>query len=459
MIDFFLDVVERRTNPLTHKPLSGKIRWSLFCGYDIRWVLPSMSIPLNYPLIEGFWIRNYKAFQQIAVGSSFQQSVVMDFEEEIVPYELTPQTVFVGDTGTGKSTILDVFAFLSDCINNGITEAINFRGGFESVYHYGGTGPISIGVVYRPCGEPQSLTYVLNIDFNVRTHHPFVETEAIIYRDHKPGNQPRPMLLFQNGEKHTRLVQPWVGANESALAQVKQTDSMHLGLTSLAQFEDLPDIPNLKRYLDKFFISCYASSNAAHLSPPRFKFTPGGNLAHDLRRIKEKHPFEFESILDVIAGRMPGIEKIIYETTEAGRARLTFKLEGLEVAVHPPQLGEGSLRLLSLLTLFEDPVPTSLLGIEEPAAFMGASQIKAFTKLLQYHIRELGGTQFFITTNNNILIDQTDPMEVWFLSRDNNGNIHVSRGLDELQFLGIDLRSVEPYWYSEYLYRERTLEN
>jgi len=418
-----------------------------------------MSTPINYPLIEGFWIRNYKAFHQVAVGSSFSQSVVMDFEGEAPPpYELTPLTIFVGDTGTGKSTILDAFAFLSDCINSGINNAIHNRGGFESIYHFGGTGPISIGIVYRPCGESQSLTYILNIDCDPTTHRPFVETEAIIYRDHQPGSQPRPVLLFQNGEKHTRLVQPWVGASGTAVEQVKRTDQVHLGLAALAGFEDLPDIPNRKLYLDKFFISCYTSSNASHLSPPRFKFTPGGNLAMDLKRVKEKHPFEFENILNVIAGRMPGVDKIIYETSEAGRSLLTFKLTGLEAAVHPAQLGEGSLRLLSHLTLFEDPIPTPLLGIEEPAAFLGTSQIMAFTKLILYHIRELGGTQFFVTTNNNTLIDQLDPTEVWFLSRDNNGSIHISRGLDELQFFGIDLNAVGPYWYSDYLYRDQVPE-
>jgi len=415
-----------------------------------------MSVPHTYPLIEGFWIRNYKVFQQIAIGSSFQQSVVMDFAGDVVPYELTPLTLFVGDTGTGKSTILDVFAFLSDCINHGIQEALGSRGGFESVYHFGGSGPISIGVVYRPCSESRSLSYILNIDWNKTTRHPFVETEAIIYREQQPGSQPHPVLLFRNGESQSRLVQPWVNTSGSALEQVKRTDSMHLGLTSLAQFEDLPDIPQFKRYLDKFFISCYTSSNAANLSPQKFKSTPAGNLAIDLKRLKDKHPFEFRSILDVIAKRMPGIEKINVEIAESGRTLLTFNVTGQDAIIYPSQLGEGSLRLLSHLLLFEDPIPTPLLGINEPAAFMGGSQIRAFTQLIQHHIRELGGTQFFATTSNNILIDQMDPTEVWFLLQDDGGTIRVSRGLDELQFLGVDLNSIGPYWYSEYLYRDQT---
>jgi len=409
---------------------------------------------LLYPLIEGFWIRNYKAFRQIAIGSSFQQSVVMDFSGEIVPYELTPLTLFAGDSGTGKSTMLDVFAFLADCINHGIHEALNRRGGFEAVYHFGGTGPISFGIVYRPCAESRSLAYMLNIDRD-RKNHPFVETEVIIYRDHQSGGQPHPILLFQNGERLNRLVQPWVGVSGSALAHVKQTDSLHLGLAALAQFEDLPDIPQFKLYLDKFFVSHYISSNAVGLSPPKFRSAPTGNLALDLKRIKDKHPAEFAGICDVIAKRLPGVEKVNFELTESGRSVLSFKVEGHEPLVYPAQLGEGTLRLLSHLTLFEDPIPTPLIGIEEPAAFMGYSQIVAFVKLIQHHIRELGGTQFLATTNSNTLIDQMDPTEVWFLMRDKHGDIQASRGLDELQFLGADLSTIGPYWYSQYLYIEQ----
>ena len=414
-----------------------------------------MSLPPAYPLIEGFWIRNYKAFRQIAIGSSFQQSVVMDFAGEVVPYELTPLTLFAGESGTGKSTILDAFAFLEDCINNGVNSAVAQRGGFDSVYHFGGAGPISIGIAYRPCAEERSLTYVLNVDYNKTTRHAFVETEAIIYRGHAPGSQPRPILLFQNGDKQTRLIQPWAGAQGSALDQVKRTDSHHLGLSALASFENLPDIPQLKHSLGKFFISSYASSNAAGLSPAKFKLVPSGNLALDLKRIKEKHPAEFTGILDIIAKRMPGVEKINFEVTEAGRTLLSLNVAGHDTAIYPAQLGEGTLRLLSLLTLFEDPIPTPVLGIEEPAACMGQSQIAAFAQLIQHHVRELGGTQFFVTTNNNALIDQMDPTEVWFLMRDSDQSVRASRGLDELQFLGVDLNSVGPYWYSEYLYRDQ----
>jgi len=336
-------------------------------------------MPPAYPLIEGFWIRNYKVFRQISIGSSFQQSVVMDFAGEVEPYELTPLTLFAGDSGTGKSTILDVFAFIADCLNHGVQDALAHRGGFNSVYHFGGSGPISLGIVYRPCAEPWSLTYVLNIDKDKRNQHPFVETEAIVYRNnHQPDNQPRPILLFQNGEKMTRLIQPWAGASGLALEQIKRTSSQKLALAALAQIEDLPDIPQFKFYLDKFFVSNYIAGNAANLSPSRFKLAPAGNLALDLKRLKDKNSADFPGILDIIATRLPGVEKINFEHTELGRSILSFKISDHDELIYPSQLGEGTLRLLSHLTLFENSIPTPLLGIEDPAAFMGYSQIVAF---------------------------------------------------------------------------------
>ena len=413
-----------------------------------------MSSPAFLPIIEGLWVRNYKALKQIALGSSFQQSMVMDVGLDLSPYELTPLTTIIGPSGTGKSTLLEVFAFLRDCLEEGLEPAIEKRGGFDAIYHRGGEGPISIGLVYRACAEPRPITYAVSIDRRQGSSHAFVETEAIVYRSSHHGASTQPILFFQNGEKTTRHIMPWHGAKSIELDKIKRIDHRHLALKELADFEDLPDVPQLKRHLDRFHLACYTPDSALGLTPPLYRPLKNDRLLDEFKRMREKHGFEFPNILEVIAKRIPGVERIYYETTESGRTVLFFKMIGQEQPFYAHQISEGSLRLFCHMLLFEDPQPLPLIGIEEPGAYMDSDQMKAFTLIARDFVREMGGSQFLITSNQTAFVDYMDPTEVWLLYRDAQGDVKPGRALDELAFMGVDLNAVGPYWYTDYLYRK-----
>ncbi|MDR3182343.1 MAG: hypothetical protein LBT89_05370, partial [Planctomycetaceae bacterium] len=62
-----------------------------------------------------------------------------------------------------------------------------------------------------------------------------------------------------------------------------------------------------------------------------------------------------------------------------------------------------------------------------------------------------------MTTHNNVLLDQLDPTDVWLLYKDADGNLQTSRCLDELQFQGVDIDSIAPYWWTDYIYRNASL--
>jgi predicted ATPase len=413
-----------------------------------------MSSEILFPIIEGFWVKNYKVLKQISFGSSFHQAMVMDFGVDLSPYDLTPITTFIGPSGVGKSTILDVFSFISDCLNYGLDEAFGKRGGFNDVYHHGGEGPISFGVVFRACSEPAPITYAVTIGKKQGSHHAFVEAEAIVYRNRQHGEATKTILLFQNGEKITRYLTPYNGVRLTDLERVKQMDVNHLALSALGDFDDIPDIPQLKRQLTQFHYANYRPDNASGLTPTRYKPVKGGSLVTEIKRLKEKYSFEFPKVLDVVAKRLPGIESISYEMTESGRIVLSFLPIGQTQPFYAHQMSEGTLRLFSHLLQFEDPIPASLVGIEEPAAYMDEKQMKTFSKTARSFVNEMGGTQYFITTNQIALVDQLDPTGVWILSPDTDNNIKITRALDELSFQGLDLNAVGPYWYTDYIYRK-----
>ncbi|MDR2705900.1 MAG: AAA family ATPase [Planctomycetaceae bacterium] len=405
-------------------------------------------------IIEGFWIKNYKGLKQIAFGSSFQQSMVVDIGVDLSPYELTPFTTFIGASGTGKSTILDLFSFISDCLEHGLDEALNRRGGFDAVYHRGGEGPISFGLIYRACSDPSSpLTYAVNIEKKPGSQHAYIEMEALVYRDSQHSGV-TPILLFQNGDKSMRHLNPWFGAGTLELDFVKRTDNKHLALAALANYENLPDVPQLKRHLDQFHHACYFPDNAFGLTPRIRKSSKGTSLVAEIKRFRGKHGSEFQEILNVIAGHLPGVEGITCETNESGRQILSFFMTGQDQPFFADQVSEGLLRLFFHVLQFEDPVPIPLIGIEEPAAYMDEEQMKVFVDLARHFVNEKGGTQFLVTTNQITLVDQMDPTEVWILYKDASGDIKSTRALDELSFQGIDLNTVGPYWYSDHVYRK-----
>ncbi|MCX8491109.1 MAG: AAA family ATPase [Cyclobacteriaceae bacterium] len=65
--------------------------------------------------IESIKIKNYKAFQDIDLSN------------------LPELAIFVGANGVGKTTLFDVFGFLSDALRNNIRQALVKRGGYKEV--------------------------------------------------------------------------------------------------------------------------------------------------------------------------------------------------------------------------------------------------------------------------------------------------------------------------------------
>ncbi len=408
------------------------------------------------PTIEGLWVRNYRLLQQIALGSSFQQSVIPDDDSDLAPYELTPLTVLTGPGGLGKSTLLDVFAFLADCLKEGLDVALAKRGGFNAVCTQGSEGPISIGIVFRACSEPKPLTYAVNINQRRGSTNPYIESEVLVYRGVQHGVSSQPLLFFQNGDKTARHVMPWHGVTQTALDKIRRTDPKHLGLSEIGLIEDIPDAPSLLRHLESLHRACYRPDNAIGLSPPQFAAVPGERLSAELKRIEEKHRFEFGTMLQTIASRIPRMERIYIEKTESGRTYLFFKDKRFPTAFAAHQMSEGTLRLFSHLLLLEDSSPPPLVAIEEPDCYMGPELIESLARKIRTHTTEFGGTQFFLTTHNPILVDQMDPSEVWLFFEDASGVTRTCRAYDELVFQGIDINTIGPGWYGEYLYNKKT---
>ena len=81
--------------------------------------------------IESIRLKNYRSFQNLILN------------------DLPELAIFVGANGTGKSTLFDVFGFLSDALKNNIRQSLSKRGGFKEVISRGQEGLIEIELQLR----------------------------------------------------------------------------------------------------------------------------------------------------------------------------------------------------------------------------------------------------------------------------------------------------------------------
>jgi predicted ATPase len=121
--------------------------------------------------IEGIHIKNYRSLKNVSLGKT-SQSLSMT---KPLPRFMT----FIGPNGCGKSTLMDTFEFLRDCLTMGVEPACDkpHRGGFERLYTRGQQGPIEFEINYRLDEIP--ISYQLEID-NDKNGNPVVVREALI---------------------------------------------------------------------------------------------------------------------------------------------------------------------------------------------------------------------------------------------------------------------------------------
>ena len=80
----------------------------------------------NFVHIQGLHIKNFKALADVKMGRLWN-------EQAAEP--LTPITTVIGKNGTGKSSLMDAFGFLADCLKYGVEIACDEQNLDSSASH------------------------------------------------------------------------------------------------------------------------------------------------------------------------------------------------------------------------------------------------------------------------------------------------------------------------------------
>ena len=424
--------------------------------------------------IEGFRIKNYRVLQDVTLGKLWNM-------QQAKP--LTPMTAVIGKNGVGKSSLFDAFGFLADCLKLGVEEACDTRGrgGFDRIRSQGRNDPIEFHIYYKQDRTARPITYELSIDAD-ETGRPYVKLERL--RQRRKGQKhgwPFSFLLLNEGkgvvwkgeesgqqidESKVRLdlfqlmkkIESGTQTEESRETEVIELeDKRRLGIATLGALKQHPRISAFRQFIEGWYLSYFTPDAARSLplaGPQRHLNIKGDNLGNVVQFMEREHPKRFKSILNRIAEKIPGIDKIDTEESPDKRLLLRFNDKGFNDPFYAQQMSDGTLKVFAYLLLMEDPTPPPFICIEEPENGLYHKLLETLATEFRTHATgRKNAPQLFITTHQPYFVDALSPDETWILEKGADGFANIRRASDDATVKamvdeGLPLGSL---WYSDYL--------
>lgn len=339
--------------------------------------------------------------------------------------DVTPLTVLLGPNGSGKSTVFDVFNFLSECFQYGLRHAWDRRGRARELRTRGQDGPIVIELKYREHPKQPLITYHLAIDEGPKG--PFVAEEWLRWKRGAHG-QPFRFLDYKKGQG--RAISGEMPDEKDHRVDKPLRSPDLIAVNTLGQFAEHPRVAALREFITDWYVS-YLSVDEARGQPeagPQERLSKtGDNLPNVIQYLKEQHPDQLDTLIEVLRRRVPRLESVLAEPMPDGRLLLQIKDAPFDRPVMSRFASDGTLKLLAYLTVLHDPDPAQFVGIEEPENFLHP---RLLPELAEECRAATERSQLLVTTHSPFFINALRPEEVRALYRDENGYTRVVRVSD-----------------------------
>jgi len=402
-------------------------------------------------LIEGFRVRNYRVLKDVTLGKLWN---LRDRKP------LTPLVVVIGKNGSGKSALFDAFGFLADALAYGVEEACDLkqRGGYGRLISSGAREPLQFEIYYRESPKDRPITYELVIEAD-RSGRPYVKEERLRQwrKQQRQRGQPYLFLNLKTGKGSAWAGEESLEGEEASRVSVELTDSRKLGIATLGSLKEHPRISKFRSFLENWYLSYFTPDAARSLplaGPQKHLNVHGDNLGNVVQYMEREHKERFRSILNRIARKIPGIEKIDTKKTDDGRLLLRFNDRGFKDPFFAQQMSDGTLKLFAYMLLLEDPEPPPFICIEEPENGLYHKLLEPLALELRSHATgKRNAPQIFVTTHQPYFVDAVKPDETWILEKGDDGFSTIRCAGEEaivrsLVEEGLPLGSL---WYSDYL--------
>ena len=365
----------------------------------------------NPTQIESIRIRNYRCFRDISLDG------------------LPRMTVIVGANGSGKSTFFDVLTFLKDALAQNVATAVARRGGYRELVSREQRDPISITVKFRESGG-RLATYRLDVNAQDGTRV-IVEREVLSYRRGQYG-RPWHFVDFSHGSGRA-ITNESVYGTENAVEEREEyelDDPSILAIKGLGQFRGFQVVSEFRSLIENWHISDFHIADArpsAEAGYAEHLSARGDNVAQVAQYLYQNHRDQFETVLDTMRQRVPGVSTVEARPTEDGRLVLRFQDGSFEDPFVARYVSDGTIKMFAYLVLLHDPRPHPLLAIEEPENQLYPELMGELVEEFRDYARR--GGQVFVSTHSPDFLNGVELDEIFWLVK-RNGFASVKHASD-----------------------------
>lgn len=371
--------------------------------------------------------------------------------------------VLIGANGTGKSTFIDVFGFLRDCLLGNVRVAVQKRAGFAQLVSRGHESEnieIELKVELDFKGSKTRLvTYSVAVGETDR--RVVIKQERLSW---KRGSYGRPFNFIDFREGRGVAVVESADAfgtevREEDLEREEQVlDSPDiLALKALGQFKRFEAASQLRELIEGWSVSDFRIEKARmepDAAPAEHLNEDGSNLALYAQYLHEDHPKTFDHLLTRMTKRVPGVEEVTPEDTGDGRIALRFRDAAFDKGFLARYVSDGTIKVFAYLALLADPDPHPLLCIEEPENQLYPNLLPILAEeFAAYTQSRRNKAQVFVTTHSPDFLSAVPLETVYWLKKD-KGFTTVERAADDPQLVALVAEGDRPGWlWREGLFR------
>lgn len=341
--------------------------------------------------LQSFRLKNFKAVRDSGV------------------IQFTPLTVFIGNNGSGKSSILEGIRTFQDVTGQDLEEVMQGWHGYENIWHKGVShnllSPEKISDAREHYSEP--ISFELGGRYKRGSYRAKMEIglgldgkELFIL--HEEAAVGRAFKITRDAHGRVKLT----GTPPPEFGSIKFQKDAHIddGVSIIGEIPYLTEI-----VLDWQFLNLDPGAMGEPAPQYRTKgkaelLQDGANIAEYLQEIRDTDQLAFQGIVETLQYVLPYVRDLQPKLISALDRTSILQMTEAEFQVPGWLLSTGTLRFLGILALLRHPTPPPLIIIEELENGLDPRTLSLVIDEMRTAL-EAGKTQIIATTHSPYLLD------------------------------------------------------